>query len=235
MKPLDIRAGDDYLEIFDNAHSGEEDRFIVILGSFEKTSSRRHYHVTAERGVERSAADGRPPLNGKALIWDPWEGSHALPRWCAASDARRLPTRLGGLLPLAPVSRLSSRLRDGDYLDAVRQFVGESRRSETRTTPRLPRALRVRKARKRSASFRTQASDRPRPDLFPRDCLRGASFQLELFPREYVVGHRREGRAGPREQVPLHEVGAKSDQRVALARRFHALADHVDAHLVAHA
>jgi len=28
-----------------------------------------------------------------ALEWEPWEGSQTLPRWCAASKARRLPTR----------------------------------------------------------------------------------------------------------------------------------------------
>ena len=30
-----------------------------------------------------------------SLRWEPWKGSHTLPRWCAASKARRLPTRLG--------------------------------------------------------------------------------------------------------------------------------------------
>ena len=25
--------------------------------------------------------------------WEPWEGSHALPRWCAAGEAGGLPTR----------------------------------------------------------------------------------------------------------------------------------------------
>jgi phosphatidylglycerophosphate synthase len=29
------------------------------------------------------------------LIWEPSEGSHTLPRWSAASKARRLPTRIG--------------------------------------------------------------------------------------------------------------------------------------------
>jgi CubicO group peptidase (beta-lactamase class C family) len=29
-----------------------------------------------------------------ALIWEPWKGSHALPRWCAAGEAGGLPTRL---------------------------------------------------------------------------------------------------------------------------------------------
>ena len=28
------------------------------------------------------------------LIWEPWKGSHALPRWCAAGEAGGLPTRL---------------------------------------------------------------------------------------------------------------------------------------------
>jgi hypothetical protein len=31
----------------------------------------------------------------QSLKWEPWKGSHTLPRWCAASKARRLPTRLG--------------------------------------------------------------------------------------------------------------------------------------------
>ena len=29
------------------------------------------------------------------LRWEPWKGSHTLPRWCAVSKPRRLPTRLG--------------------------------------------------------------------------------------------------------------------------------------------
>ena len=31
----------------------------------------------------------------QGLIWEPWKGSQPLPRWFAASKARRLPTRLG--------------------------------------------------------------------------------------------------------------------------------------------
>ena len=33
---------------------------------------------------------------GRQLIWKPWEGFHAFPRWYAASKAGRLPTRLIG-------------------------------------------------------------------------------------------------------------------------------------------
>jgi phosphatidylglycerophosphate synthase len=39
----------------------------------------------------------------KPLRWEPWEGSQTLPRWSAASDARRLPTRPGWGVWLDPV------------------------------------------------------------------------------------------------------------------------------------
>ncbi len=37
----------------------------------------------------------------KALLWEPSEGSHALPRWNSASKARRVSTRLAGMAALA--------------------------------------------------------------------------------------------------------------------------------------
>jgi thiol-disulfide isomerase/thioredoxin len=45
------------------------------------------------------------------LTWEPWEGSHALPRWCAAGGAGGLPTRLavapaGATPAVAPSARL---------------------------------------------------------------------------------------------------------------------------------
>jgi len=36
-------------------------------------------------------ARGRLSQRSNDLIWEPSKGSHALPRWCAASKARRLP------------------------------------------------------------------------------------------------------------------------------------------------
>ncbi len=35
-----------------------------------------------------------------ALTWEPWEGSHTLPRWCAAGEAGGLPMRPAGSDPL---------------------------------------------------------------------------------------------------------------------------------------
>ena len=55
---------------------------------------------------------------------------------------------------------------------------------ETRTILPPPRTLRGRKAQKPSASFRTQALERFRPNLFPRDRLHRTGVQLTHPPVE---------------------------------------------------
>ena len=48
--------------------------------------------MAAARPLGSGPSDQKPALN--TLKWLPFEGSHALPRWFAASKARRLPARL---------------------------------------------------------------------------------------------------------------------------------------------
>src|SRR5262245_54619608 len=58
--------------------------------SCESTTSSLH----AYRPM-RGLPPGPKPVRARGfLTWEPWEGSHTLPRWYAPSKARRLPTRM---------------------------------------------------------------------------------------------------------------------------------------------
>jgi hypothetical protein len=50
--------------------------------------------MTAGRTSKDRVSPGHDIPN--RMTWEPWEGSQTLPRWSAASEARRLPARLGG-------------------------------------------------------------------------------------------------------------------------------------------
>ena len=61
-------------------------------------SPRDHIEMGTLRGFPCPPAMVRgerssPAPHAITLRWEPSEGSHALPRWYAASEARRLPTR----------------------------------------------------------------------------------------------------------------------------------------------
>ena len=87
------------------------------LGFYKRARSSRHQKISGGNSggatpdpisnseVKPSRADGtagetlwesRSPPGLFSLVWEPSEGSHTLPRWCAAGTAGRLPTRLIG-------------------------------------------------------------------------------------------------------------------------------------------
>ena len=72
------------------ARHDADDRMLPDRLATQEAALRAHPEwIAVTCGVRHVAPPGGPP------IWEPWEGSHALPRWNPSGKARRVPARPG--------------------------------------------------------------------------------------------------------------------------------------------